>query len=116
MTEIKFHSNLKEQEDEAELTEQLERLLGFFRKHRRPIMRPNRTERGWPKQNSRRDFADSQRLVKESPAEAANSPSGVNDNDPLQQQELEMAFGVDRGHNGRADDSQSDKTDKVIIN
>ena len=97
MAVIKFHPDLKQQENQAELAEQLERLLRFLREHDRPVRWPDQAEQRRAENDSRRDFTDGERLAKLFP-QPSERPSGGDDHDPLDQNELEMAFDGDWIH------------------
>lgn len=90
MAVVKFHSHLKEQKDEAQFAEQLERLLGFLGKEHRPIRWPDGAESGRAEQNARRNFADGQRLIQEAFTETAKRPCRGDDHRPLQQDQFKM--------------------------
>jgi len=83
MAVVEFHSDLEEQQNEAQLAEQLEGLLGFAREKRGPIRWPDGAQGRRAEQNAGEDFADGQRLAK-SFAQTTKHPRGGNDEHPLQ--------------------------------
>src|ERR1700679_2190937 len=101
MAVIKFHPDLEQQENEAELAEQLQRSLRFLGKQHGPVRGPDQSECGWSQQNSRRDFADGERLAAFLP-EPPECPRRGDDDHPLDQNQNKMTFNGDWIHKNAA--------------
>jgi len=113
MAVIEFHSHLKQQQNQAELAEQLEGLLGGFRKKRRPVRRPDEPERRRPERDAGKDLTDGGGLSQFA-SEPAKEPRQRNDDQPLQEHHFGVGFDGSRVHEADANTRPNGKQQALI--